>query len=718
MFARGNENAARWSWICAVCLGWCFPRLAAADVAEWSRPSWDRWVYHNSVDNGDRPYSSLFAGFEPGADFAPSRSGTMLIAFQTADQIGPVAPARYQLNSVRVTATTFANGQTITYDPTRDFVAEIADETDDPGRPIELYGVGFRNGYERFGFGANDAAPPEFEEASPFWDAVPLLEQSFHVYPLGDDGTGTGMLGDVAHSAGGKGFYEEDDDDELDLVEVVQDPWDPMPWSIGLINGMNAGDTVPLGTELTFDVNLDLPGVRDYFQQSLSIGQVGVFLSSLHDPGGYPVTTGEFATIHTMEQYFTIQAPPTLSIDFTILDELLPGDYDRNGSVGAEDYAMWQSEFGAAVTAGAGADGNGDGVVNVADYVLWRNSVDATATKSSGAGAAVPEPAAGLLAGVGLLFYVGTRRRSTVHRRSRRSGFTLIELLVVIAVIGILVAILLPAVQSAREAARKASCMNNLKQIGLATHNYQTTKRHLPPPNMGATYQQLGSTFVILLPYLEEASLYAGYDPTKTIVHPDNLPTTSGTVATYLCPTMDLPRTVPDRACDERLGPGSYMISTRTRYKHGSEMDGAFIHPQPGEHYDLDFRHFTDGTAKTFLVGEVNYAFEDLLWNDCPSKAGGVKWGDHAWAEGYWALAWGHIYWEAFEPPFNYAAYNRRHREVKDNASLRVFRSDHPAGAQFVFVDGSVHFIDESIAYPVLRALVTRAGDEPDHDFR
>lgn len=296
-------------------------------------------------------------------------------------------------------------------------------------------------------------------------------------------------------------------------------------------------------------------------------------------------------------------------------------------------------------------------------------------------------------------------------------AFTLIELLVVIAIVGTLVAILLPAVQAARESARRMGCQNNLKQIGLAVHNYQQSQRHLPPPNAGATFQQLGSTFVLLLPYLEEGNLYAEYDLEKSVVNPDNLRVTGSPVATYTCPSMSLPRSVPAEECGEVLAPGSYMISTRTEYSSNKvargEIDGAFSVPLPGNEYQLSFQNFIDGTSNTLLIGEVNYGHHDLLWTACP---GTVKWGDHKWAEGYWALAWGHIDWQKYEK-FKVASYNRFDRLLNGNASLRVFRSDHPGGVQFVFVDGSVHFVPTEIDYPVLRALVTRAGEEVNHDL-
>ena len=300
--------------------------------------------------------------------------------------------------------------------------------------------------------------------------------------------------------------------------------------------------------------------------------------------------------------------------------------------------------------------------------------------------------------------------------RRNQKGFTLVELLVVIAVIGILIAMLLPAVQSAREAARRMSCANKLKQIGLATYLYENTERHMPPPNTGATFEQLGSTFVLLLPYLEEWASAAEYDPEKSVTSVVNLPTTSRTVPAYLCPSMFLPRAVPNTTCGEQLGPGSYMISTRTKYdaQNLKRMDGAFVQPRAGGRYPLGLEHFTDGTSKTLLIGETNYGLRDLLWTDCPGLVGSVKWGDQTWAEGYWALSWGHIDLDKHEL-FGYAAYNKT--QNFGNATLRVFKSDHPGGAQFVYVDGSVHFVPDTINYPVLSALVTRAGEETDYDY-
>jgi prepilin-type N-terminal cleavage/methylation domain-containing protein len=300
--------------------------------------------------------------------------------------------------------------------------------------------------------------------------------------------------------------------------------------------------------------------------------------------------------------------------------------------------------------------------------------------------------------------------RTTRRRRARR-GFTLIELLVVIAVVGVLIALLLPAVQAAREASRRMTCQNHLKQIGLAAQSIEAATKRLPPPKAGnGTYNELGSTFVLLLPYLEQIQLSKNYDATKSIFDPQNLPVTGTPLSIYLCPSMALPRDVPDRACGEQLAPGSYAISSRTEYaKHGS-LDGAFMNPPATGPYELRPEDISDGLSNTLLVGEVNYGHESYLWENCEGREKESKWGDHTWAHGYWWHAWGHM--------------SAKHPELYSSSlyaapdSNRVFRSDHPGGVQFVLLDGSVHFLRDGTAPEIRRALVTRAGEESNHVFQ
>ena len=187
---------------------------------------------------------------------------------------------------------------------------------------------------------------------------------------------------------------------------------------------------------------------------------------------------------------------------------------------------------------------------------------------------------------------------------------------------------------------------------------------------------------------------------------------------------MALPRGVPETVCGEDLGPGSYIISAATDVLNPNVvLDGAFMNPGEliNSPYSLAMKHITDGTSKTFLVGETNYGFREYLWDKCSSMNGSSRWGDQTWSEGYWFDAWGHISW-GFYSTGNRTFYDRTSIAPDEipiiSKVLRVFRSDHPGGAQFVFVDGSVHFVPDNIDYNILRALVTRAGEDDVRGFQ
>ena len=278
-----------------------------------------------------------------------------------------------------------------------------------------------------------------------------------------------------------------------------------------------------------------------------------------------------------------------------------------------------------------------------------------------------------------------------------RAGFTLVELLVVIAIIGILIGLLLPAVQQVREAARRTSCMNKLRQIGLSAHNFESSFQHLPPPKLGSgDFNTLGSTFVILLPYVEQANRFDQYDIDASINAPGNFELTSQPLDIYSCPSMQF-------GTQGQFGEGSYIISYATRYRpleYGSTVDGAFAQApkSDNEKYRLGFEGFRDGTSNTFFVGEID---NSVIWTGSSPSPG--SFGRYSWAQGYWFNSQGHV-----EGTFNQKG------PVSETLlrEYRTFRSDHPGGVNFCRVDGSTSFVAETIARETLEAAVTRNGSE------
>src|SRR5688500_7158074 len=131
----------------------------------------------------------------------------------------------------------------------------------------------------------------------------------------------------------------------------------------------------------------------------------------------------------------------------------------------------------------------------------------------------------------------------------KRPAFTLVELLVVIAIIGILISLLLPAVQAAREAGRRMQCSNNLKQIALAVHGYHDTYTRLPPAWTRPTLAG-ESAFAHILPYLEQTSAFGLYDFTKGNSDPANLQVVAQKIPGFLCPSCNFLRQVPITGCD------------------------------------------------------------------------------------------------------------------------------------------------------------------------
>jgi prepilin-type N-terminal cleavage/methylation domain-containing protein/prepilin-type processing-associated H-X9-DG protein len=283
-----------------------------------------------------------------------------------------------------------------------------------------------------------------------------------------------------------------------------------------------------------------------------------------------------------------------------------------------------------------------------------------------------------------------------IANADRRRAFTLIELLVVIAIVGVLVAMMLPAISAARDAARRTGCVNNLHQMATAMHSYQSAQRCLPSASRRGLAS--GSAFVSLLPYLEETALVDGYRDDLSPTEGTNGDISAANLAIYVCPSMHIPRDVPDRGCGEVAAVGSYAVSTGTEkpwYKH----TGAIIASEQGR-TTIPRISEKDGASKTFLIGEFDYGLKDLLWTSCDRL--GPRYGTAAWAIGYPGTSWGSTY----------GVFNSE-RLINGTDEWITFRSDHPGGVQFAMVDGSVRFIHDSLDMAVLNALATRAGGEP-----
>ncbi|MGI8980022.1 MAG: DUF1559 domain-containing protein [Pirellulaceae bacterium] len=315
----------------------------------------------------------------------------------------------------------------------------------------------------------------------------------------------------------------------------------------------------------------------------------------------------------------------------------------------------------------------------------------------------------------------------TCLRTNQRRGFTLVELLVVIAIIGVLIALLLPAVQAAREAARRMACSNNLKNLGLASHHYHGDQRIFPPGAVGP----LGPSFpqyaglkhhglgTYLLPYLEQDTLFRQYRWDVSWFDPPNQPAVNTPLEMWRCPSaqvdrmMDgsLPTVTPPpaelfngtAACGDYAGMGT--VDT------GLARSG-LIDPPGGPrddrgHYEGVFpvnaarslADIQDGTSHTILIAEC--AGRPQLWQgrrQVPSK----------WLSGGpWASR--NLLWCRGATPDGTGFFGPCAVNCTNDREVYSF---HPTGANAVFADGHVQFLNATLDIRVFARLVTRAGGE------
>ncbi|TWU25180.1 hypothetical protein Pla52o_14780 [Novipirellula galeiformis] len=300
---------------------------------------------------------------------------------------------------------------------------------------------------------------------------------------------------------------------------------------------------------------------------------------------------------------------------------------------------------------------------------------------------------------------------STYKRVSRSyplstRGFTLVELLVVIAIIGVLVGLLLPAVQAAREAARRMSCTNNFKQIGLALHNYHDTFLRLPPGLVDDSSTQSSATagwgwMVAILPGVEQSALYDAMEvSTKTLnQHRGSTSETVTTVQTttplpvFECPSDPGPSINTKRGGHAKtnyvgvFGSG-YSTSSAGGGYHDSNAKSSQFNGLFAGNSKVRFRDILDGLSNTFAVGEV----ESL------NKNAGV------WVGNFGANRWGGVYFDARIG----ALINATSGTNPSWASTANFSSWHPGGCHFVKADGSVGFVTENIDGRTYENLASR----------
>jgi prepilin-type N-terminal cleavage/methylation domain-containing protein len=308
------------------------------------------------------------------------------------------------------------------------------------------------------------------------------------------------------------------------------------------------------------------------------------------------------------------------------------------------------------------------------------------------------------------------------HRRRAFAGFTLVELLVVIAIIGVLVALLLPAVQAAREAARRMSCQNHLKQLGLALHNYHDTFGRLPASFYRIWPHTANSTFgtpgwgwgTMILPRLEQTALYeqlnvhtAQADGSPAMKRLAQTP-----LAVFRCPSDTGKKWNANRA---DYATSNYVAIFGSLYDQDAPSPGALVYgsrPSAGPgmfspNSGVRLAEVTDGTSHTVMLGEMCYGPNGV------QDANGNR-------RVYNGAIWVGVPTDAASNVSNQlslcgqaAGANARFRRINARDSSNAISSAHPKGVQFAIADGSVRFVGENTDTYLIDRIADRADGQP-----
>ncbi len=318
---------------------------------------------------------------------------------------------------------------------------------------------------------------------------------------------------------------------------------------------------------------------------------------------------------------------------------------------------------------------------------------------------------------------------STVQPYTRSSAYTHVELLVVIAIIGILVGLLLPAVQAAREAARRIQCTNNLKQIGLAMHNYESAHRRFPPgfiSRVTGTWPGGGndpipeagpgwSLFAFLLPQMEQASLHSTINFGLPITDPLNQVARSTRISGYQCPsdTWNQPVSVwPTTLNINDLAHSSYIACVGGGDPANAPGYSAMYEQQPFNgmfHRNVAIRHadISDGTSNTIGLGERASMFTPNGW------AGVIPTAQTVFSP-WMAQQRGQVVGHTVRPAITMVSVHvRTGGPNAPTGSPGGFWSPHQGGCLFLLMDGSTHTIATTVEMRVFRAMAGRNDGIP-----